>query len=283
MCCQYGPYQAPPRRLTGSEFVSSLKHPPIGLARIDYLKRLGTSLRGGMDFRFGKGRAMSRAQRLATAGLIIGLAAALASGSLGRPASAAPPSAPSSGDVQAPTAETPAAAVDTLYAALLDVMREGPQLGGEGRYRKLEPVIDRVFNLPLMTQVAVGPHWSTLTPEQQRKLIDAFRRFTVATYARHFDNYEGERFEIDPNPQPIPAGLLVKTKLITRDHKPVQLDYVLRENNGRWQVVDVYAQGTISELARRRSEFTSVLSRDGADALADRLVEKAQTLINSAA
>lgn len=71
----------------------------------------------------------------------------------------------------------------------------------------------------------------------------------------------------------------VTTRLIRRDREPVRLDYVMRETDGVARVVDVYAQGSISELARRRSEFTAVLSREGADGLIARLNEKAQNLI----
>src|SRR5260221_2234630 len=161
-------------------------------------------------------------------------------------------------------------------------MLEGQRLGGEGRYRKLAPVVDRAFNLTLMTEVAVGPGWSTVTPDKQRRLIEACRRFTIASYVSHFDDYDGERFEVTPTAQPAPTGVVVRTRLVTRD-KPIALDYVMREADGTWRIVDVYAEGTISELARRRSEFSAVLSRNGADGLADRLVAKAQTLINEPA
>jgi phospholipid transport system substrate-binding protein len=50
--------------------------------------------------------------------------------------------------------------------------------------------------------------------------------------------------------------------------KPVSIDYVVRELDGEgWQVVDVYLDSRYSELAVRRSEFTSVLGRQGFDAL----------------
>lgn len=221
---------------------------------------------------------MSRGLRLAAAGLVIGLSAAT---QVGAPAWAG--ASPASVEATPDGSTAAVATVDRLNGALLDVMRQGGQLGGSGRFAKLQPVLDDVLNLPMMTQVAVGPRWSTLTPDQQHKLVDGFRRFTIATYVSHFDSFEGQRFEVKPTAQPITGGLLVSTQLVPRDKKPIQLDYVMRETDGKWQIVDVYAQGTISELARRRAEFTSVLSRDGADALADRLVEKAETLINQPA
>jgi phospholipid transport system substrate-binding protein len=223
---------------------------------------------------FKKGVVMFKHPRLATLGFLAGLASAVAPTALVVPARAAETAAP---------AAAAAAPVDQLYARLLETMREGRRLGGEGRYRKLEPVVDRVFDLPLMTEVAVGARWTSLSGDQQRKLIDAFRRFTIASYANHFGNYDGERFEVAADPQPVSGGTLVRSKLVPRNAKPVALDYVVRETNGRWQIVDVYAQGTISELARRRSEFSAVLNRGGAEALADRLVEKADTLINQPA
>src|SRR3954469_18362932 len=82
----------------------------------------------------------------------------------------------------------PTEIISKFYDGLTASMRDGPSLGGEGRYRKLEPLVEATFNLPLMTQVAVGPRWSSLAPDQQSKLIDAFRRFTIASYASHFDN-----------------------------------------------------------------------------------------------
>ena len=55
-------------------------------------------------------------------------------------------------------------AVRTLYATLMNSMRNGPSLGPRGRYAQIEPVVQRVFDMPLMAQLAVGPQWSSLTP-----------------------------------------------------------------------------------------------------------------------
>jgi phospholipid transport system substrate-binding protein len=41
----------------------------------------------------------------------------------------------------------------------------------------------------------------------------------------------------------------------------------MREADGSWQIIDVFLSGTISELATRRSEFTSILRRDGPQGL----------------
>ncbi|HEX7968894.1 MAG TPA: ABC transporter substrate-binding protein [Stellaceae bacterium] len=173
---------------------------------------------------------------------------------------------------------TPTATISSFYDALLGVMKEGPALGFKGRYDRLSPVIHRVFDLPLMTRLMVGPQWTSMTPTQQEQLINAFGDFSVATYASRFDEYSGERFQVDPNPTQTASGAIVRSKLVKSDGDPVELDYLVRDSNRDWQIVDVYLSGTVSELATRRSEFSSVLRRDGPDALVDLLQKKAAQL-----
>src|SRR5580704_4159958 len=66
----------------------------------------------------------------------------------------------------------PATVIEAFHTALLASMHQGAAVGGEDRYRKLAPVVDRTFNLPLMTQAAVGPRWASLSAAQQAKLVE---------------------------------------------------------------------------------------------------------------
>jgi phospholipid transport system substrate-binding protein len=173
-------------------------------------------------------------------------------------------------------------AVDTVKAlcdVLLAVMKDGPALGFGGRRDKLTPALRRAFDLPLMARLTVGPQWPELTPAQQRQFVDAFSAFSVATYASRFDDYAGQRFDVDTTPATVAGGdQIVHTKLVKRDGQAIQLDYLLRNSSGRWQIIDVYLSGTISELATRRSEFSSVLRQKGADALVDLLQQRTAKL-----
>lgn len=179
----------------------------------------------------------------------------------------------------AASTQAPTAIVQNFYDTLLATMKEGKKLGFAGRRDKLAPAIDRTFNLPLMTRLMVGPQWSSLTATEQTKLVDAFTAFSVATYASRFDDYSGERFVVSPAATPTAGGaVIVDSKLVPQDGKPVELDYLLRQGQGGWRIIDVYLSGTISELAARRSEFSSVLRREGAAALVNLLRQKTAQL-----
>ncbi len=173
--------------------------------------------------------------------------------------------------------DEPGRLIDALDDTLLSVMRDADKLGYSGRYKILEPAIDRTFNIPLMTAIVVGSPWTSWTEDQRGKITQAFRRFIIATYARRFDGYSGEKFEPDGT-RPVFNGTLVMTKIIRPADEPVTLNYLTRLNTaGHSQVVDVFLTGTISELATRRSEFGAVLQRDGYAGLLAALEKKADS------
>src|SRR5690606_22065381 len=54
----------------------------------------------------------------------------------------------------------------------------------------------------------------------------------------------------------------------------VALDYRMRAEDGRWRIIDVFMNGTVSELALRRSEYSGLLKRQGFDALLQAIEQK---------
>lgn len=165
-------------------------------------------------------------------------------------------------------AATPAAeTVQRLHDALLGAMRNARTLGFAGRYDALGPVVAASFNLPLMTRFVAGSFWDGLLPSQRQTLVDSFSDVTTATYAGRFDGYDGERFEIMGEQQGSRRSVVVSARIVKSDGETVPLAYVLRPYDDRWQIVDVQLENAYSELATRRAEYTSVLRREGFDAL----------------
>ena len=197
---------------------------------------------------------------------ILGVAAALWLTALvgARPAAAAPTDAE--------------ARVNNFYAALLDTMKQAKRLGTKGRYERLFPVILETFDVPGMTRLAAGPAWQAASPAQQSQLIDAFSRLMTATYAARFDEFTGERFEI-ASAVDQPPNKVVRTRLVQSNGKIFNLNYLMRGAADGWKIADVYLDGTISELAARRAEFSSIIKGGGPDALVALLRERADKLL----
>ena len=179
-------------------------------------------------------------------------------------------------------ATNPQDGVRGFYDVLLTTMKEGRALGESGRYTRLGPVVAQLFDVPLMARFAVGPSWANLTDSQQRQVSEAFAHYITATYADRFDRYSGEQLEVTGQ-QPYGAEVIVETKIIKAKGDTVSLKYRMRQNAGSWQIADVYLDGTISQLATQRSEFHSVLQRDGVDGLIIALNRKVDLLTRNVA
>jgi len=171
----------------------------------------------------------------------------------------------------------PQANVRGFYDTLLNTMKNGRSLGQSGRYARLAPVVDRVFDVPSMTRLAIGSSWASLPPAQQEQLTEAFRHYIAATYADRFDSYSGQQLQVTGE-RPYNADVMVQTRIVKSDGETTTLNYLMRQNQGAWQISDVYLDGTISQLAVQRSEFYSILRRDGIDGLVMALTRKVDLL-----
>ncbi|HUN74946.1 MAG TPA: ABC transporter substrate-binding protein [Steroidobacteraceae bacterium] len=158
------------------------------------------------------------------------------------------------------------AQVQVLASALLKSMQAAPAVSMAERYRRLEPVIDQVFALPIMTRLSVGADWARFQPQQQADAIAAFRRYTIANYAHNFRSFSGQRFEVDSDALTHGAEKIVRTQLITPQDTPASLLYRMIAVDGVWKVVDVYYDG-ISQLTLHRVDFAGAVASGGAPAL----------------
>jgi phospholipid transport system substrate-binding protein len=172
-----------------------------------------------------------------------------------------------------------ATTIQNFYDELLATMKDGSQLGMQGRYKRLAPAVDAAFDLPTMTAFAVGPNWASYSPADQKALTDAFRRMTIASYASNFKSYDGEKFMVAPDTKQAGTDQVVLSQLVPAKGDPVSLNYRMRQAAGGWKIIDVYSAGYVSELARRRSDFSGIVASGGAAALIKKLNDLSDNML----
>lgn len=175
-------------------------------------------------------------------------------------------------DAPSPAAIAPA---QTLSSALIESMKSGGRSTFTARTERLAPVIDRSFDLALMSRLIAGPKWTSMSPADQSGLQAAIRKMTIAEYAKNFAHWSGEGITIDPNIEVRGGDALVKTTLTRPKGEPVILAYRMRQMGGQWRIIDVLYNGTISQLATRRADYAHILGANGARALIEHINELA--------
>jgi len=157
--------------------------------------------------------------------------------------------------------------IQAFYDVLLNSMKQAKSLGIQGRYDKLAPAVQVAFDVPGLAKTACGTSWAKIPADQQTAIATAFGRMVAARYASEFHDYSGEQFTVDPNPLPRNADKIVRSQMVPTDDDPTSFDYLMRGAGSDWKIEDIYLDGSISQLAVWRSEFSSVLASGGPDAL----------------
>jgi phospholipid transport system substrate-binding protein len=174
----------------------------------------------------------------------------------------------------AQAAPDPLALIGKLYDTLLDCMKRGAELGFDGRYKLIEPVVDEIFDIATMCKIAVGPEWTKMPGDKKSALLVTFNKYMVTTYAARFKSYKNQQFKLGEAKSAGERRMLVNSQLIRSDGEPIELNYLFRLNNNAWKVIDVYLAGAISQMAQMRSDFAKTVADGGADALIASLEQK---------
>ncbi|GEN14896.1 hypothetical protein NCH01_13270 [Neoasaia chiangmaiensis] len=179
------------------------------------------------------------------------------------------------------SASDASAPIAALYNALQRI--EAPGAGtSQARAQIVAPAIDQAFDLPTLLKNSVGMRYAALSPDEQQKLLAAFRQFTIAQYVSNFKPGAGAKFSIQPGSRPAPlgGGVIVDTKIGGASDDGTPIDYVMKPMAGGYRIVDVLLNAHISQVAAHRADFSSSLNKGGADALVGLLNRKTQNFMN---
>lgn len=169
--------------------------------------------------------------------------------------------------------------VQNFQIELLNVMKKGKALGFQGRYKQLNVAILKSHDLTKIIKIVAGRQWRTLSDTQKITLTDAFMRFSISAYASNFKDFSGESFAYIATTQTTRGDIIIHTMLTIPDDDNVKLDYILRKNSDGWRIINIIANG-VSDLALRRSEYTSILKRKNFNALIVKINKKIDNYAN---
>ena len=138
------------------------------------------------------------------------------------------------------------------------------------REKEFRTLLNQNFDMQLIVRLVLGRHWRTATPGQKSKFSHVFRTHLIQVYTSQLGVYGGETVEIEKSARLSKKDTVIYTLVIRNEDDPLRLDWRVRETDRGLKVIDVAAEG-VSMLTTKRSEFTSLVAREGVDALIGRL------------
>jgi phospholipid transport system substrate-binding protein len=171
----------------------------------------------------------------------------------------------------AAAAAGPRDVVRQLGDEVLAVLRDKSMSSDQKRERILE-ISKRGVDFETLSRLVLARNWSRLTPDEQARFQEEFRRHLAVTYGKAVDNYRNEDMVILSDREEARGDWTVKTK-IPRGGEDILVDYRLRQANGEWKIIDFIVEG-VSLVSNFRSQFQDLLASKTPAQLIDLLHEK---------
>jgi phospholipid transport system substrate-binding protein len=171
---------------------------------------------------------------------------------------------------------TPDALIKQVSTEVIDTVKSDKAIQGGDLSKIISLVDSKVMphvNFQRMTSSAVGRHWRTATPEQQKKLQAEFKTLLVRTYAGALTQVKDQTVQLKPmRAGADDAEVVVRTEVKGKG-EPIQLDYRLEKSPEGWKIYDVNVLG-VWLVEQYRSSFAQEINAGGVDGLIAKLAER---------
>lgn len=130
------------------------------------------------------------------------------------------------------------------------------------RHERFKTILETKFNLRAIGKFVLGRYWKNASEDQKKRFLDLFTASTVASYAKRFQDYTSERFDVMGSHGERDGGVTVLTRIARPNGQDILINWKIFEKNGVLQVYDVVLEG-ISMGITQRSEFATVIQKGG--------------------
>ena len=162
-------------------------------------------------------------------------------------------------------------ATDRVLRVLQDTALK--QAGGvDARRKEIRSIADEIFDWHETGKRALARHWQARSPKEQEEFSALFSDLIERSYIGRIEQYSGERIVYTGDTVDGDQAT-VQTKLITKAHTEIPIDYRMQKEGDRWRAYDVVIEG-VSLVGNYRSQFNRIIVQSGYDALVGKLKAK---------
>ena len=134
----------------------------------------------------------------------------------------------------------------------------------------IDDVVKSSYDLEKMGKIIIGVDWKKMDTKTQKEFINVFNRFISVNYFRRFNKVNELGFE-HQKVTVIRDKFKLARVILTADNEKFKIDYLLGFKNEKWKIFDVLLDGSISEVATKKSDFKKIIKEEGVNGLVKNL------------
>ena len=141
-----------------------------------------------------------------------------------------------------------------------------PGITLEEREARFRGILRNGFDLPFIGRFVLGRYWKKTAPEVRDDYLNLFSEYLLQIYSARLGGYAGEALTVVSERPAGTKDVVVSTRIDRPSGPPIAADWRVRITDNRLRIIDVSVEG-VSMVVTQRSEFASVIQRNGVEGL----------------
>lgn len=137
---------------------------------------------------------------------------------------------------------------------------------------RIEGLLDRGFEVELISRYVIGRHWKKASKDQRVEYGSLFRDFVLDVIMQRLELFTSEELEITGQSTAGKRDIFVNSQVI-REQGNIDVDWRVRKIGEDFRIIDLKVAG-VSMVITYREDFGSVIQSKGIEGLIDSLREK---------
>ena len=125
-----------------------------------------------------------------------------------------------------------------------------------------------------MSKIILGNSWALSNPNDRERFIKVFNLYISSNYIDRFQNKKEFDYRYDGIDSLGENYRIAYTIFKFSKTERLKINYMLIKNHNKWLIFDILLNGSISEIATKKSEFKETLSNGGINSLISLISKK---------
>ena len=163
-----------------------------------------------------------------------------------------------SSDIEYPVKyERPEDTVRAFEETTINLLKMSNTESKEDRFIYTLSRLKNLFDFKTIVKIILSEHLPTQNKDLEVEFTKQLRNLTARTMVLNYVNYSQQKYKTIKSKKNEKRAFIF-TELYISDNKTIPFRFVLKNNQGNWQIINIIASG-VSELSLKKIEYQSFL------------------------
>ncbi|MFL2660790.1 MAG: phospholipid-binding protein MlaC [Alphaproteobacteria bacterium] len=156
--------------------------------------------------------------------------------------------------------ENPDTNLIILHESLIKIVERNSH---DSDFDFIHDTIKKTYDSQKMGRMIVGENWKKQDQIIRDRFIRVFQNYIASNYIRKFSKINKLEFEILNTKDIGKKYKLINVNLLINIKDKIFISYLMHLKENEWKIFDVLIDGSISEVATKKAEFSETINNDG--------------------